>query len=163
MSSLPSFRLMHPTSASGAVVMLCENPASRFIAGGTDLLLNTGDVPVDVGGWQFDDIANGGSTPYTFAAGTLLPAHGFRVFFRSETGVALNNTGGDDVRLLAPDGQQTQIFHFTTAGDDQAWSALPDGSDTWVDSVPPSPGASNQPTLGPVTVSVRFDGEPTAP
>jgi 4-hydroxybenzoyl-CoA reductase subunit beta len=40
MSSLPSFRLMHPTSASGAVVMLCENPASRFIAGGTDLLPN---------------------------------------------------------------------------------------------------------------------------
>lgn len=74
-------------------------------------------------------------------------------FFRSETGVALNNTGGDDVRLVAPDGQQAQIFHFTTAGDDQAWSVLPDGSDTWVDSVPPSPGASNQPTLGPVTVS----------
>lgn len=41
--------------------------------------LNTGDIPVDVGGWQFDDIANGGSTPYTFAAGTLLPAHGFRL------------------------------------------------------------------------------------
>ncbi|MFZ1406225.1 MAG: lamin tail domain-containing protein, partial [Anaerolineae bacterium] len=124
-------------------------------------LLNTGDIPVDVGGWQFDDIANGGSTPYTFAAGTLLPAHGFRVFFRSETGVALNNTGGDDVRLLAPDGQQTQIFHFTTAGDDQAWSALPDGSDTWVDSVPPSPGASNQPTLDPVTVSgAVYRGQP---
>ncbi|WP_423224762.1 lamin tail domain-containing protein [Candidatus Amarolinea aalborgensis] len=116
-------------------------------------LFNTGATAVDLGGWRFDDVANGGSSPFTFAPGTLLPASGFRVFFRSETGVALNNSGGDDVRLLAPDGQMVQSIHYATASNDQAWSALPDGSDTWLNSVPPSPGASNQPNLGPVIVT----------
>lgn len=55
MNSLPEFRLEHPTSACGAVALLCENPASRFIAGGTDLLPNirrgllTPPVLIDLG------------------------------------------------------------------------------------------------------------------
>ncbi|MFZ1552711.1 MAG: lamin tail domain-containing protein, partial [Anaerolineae bacterium] len=56
-------------------------------------LFNNGSTALDLGGFQFDDLANGGSTPYSFAAGTLLPAHGFLVLFRSQSGVALNNTG----------------------------------------------------------------------
>ena len=100
------------------------------------------NTALDLDGFQFDDLANGGSTPYSFAAGTLLPAHGFLVLFRSQSGVALNNTGGDDVRLLAPDGRELQAVHYASAHDDHAWSALPDGSDAWSGDAAPSPGRS---------------------
>ncbi|QLQ08848.1 MAG: lamin tail domain-containing protein [Anaerolineae bacterium] len=66
------------------------------------------DAPVDLGGWRLDDVAGGGSAPYTIAPGAILPAHGFRVFFRSQTHVALNNSG-DDVRLLAPTGAKPTV------------------------------------------------------
>lgn len=56
MASLPDFRLAHPQSAAAAVALRAENPASRFIAGGTDLLPNirrglaTPEVLIDLGG-----------------------------------------------------------------------------------------------------------------
>ncbi len=106
-------------------------------------LFNTSAAAIDLGGFKLDDVTNSGSTPFTFPAGTQLPAAGFLVFFRSQTGIALNNSGGDDVRLLTPDGQELQAVHYASAHNDRAWSALPDGSDAWREEAAPSPGRSN--------------------
>lgn len=40
MPGLPAFRLQRPLSAAAAVALSAENPGSRFLAGGTDLLPN---------------------------------------------------------------------------------------------------------------------------
>lgn len=55
MSALSDFRFCRPSSASEAVALRLEHPASRFIAGGTDLLPNMrhglvgADVLIDLG------------------------------------------------------------------------------------------------------------------
>ncbi len=123
-------------------------------------LYNLSDAPVDLGGWRLDDVAGGGSAPYTIAPGAILPAHGFRVFFRSQTHVALNNSG-DDVRLLAPDGREADSFHYSTSHDDRAWSAVPDGSDYWTEDVAPSPGQRNALPAAPLTITgTVYRGQP---
>lgn len=55
MSTLPSFQLLRPRTASDAVALRGKNPASRFLAGGTDLLPNirrglaTPELVIDLG------------------------------------------------------------------------------------------------------------------
>ena len=75
-------------------------------------LFNAGPAPVDLGGWMLDDVDDsqggvrrsrpGRSRPFVIPAGTVVDPGGFVVFFRSDTGVTLNNDG-DWVRLLRPD------------------------------------------------------------
>ena len=77
-------------------------------------LFNAGPAPIDLGGWMLDDVDDGqskvraffapdGSRPFVIPAGTVVGPGGFVLFFRSDTGIALNNDG-DWVRLLRPDG-----------------------------------------------------------
>jgi 4-hydroxybenzoyl-CoA reductase subunit beta len=55
MPALPKFQLLRPLKASDAVALRGQNPASRFLAGGTDLMPNmrrglaTPDVVIDLG------------------------------------------------------------------------------------------------------------------
>ncbi len=108
-------------------------------------LYNANTFDVDISGWKLDDVANGGTQPYTLPAGTTLRAQRFLVLFRSETGIALNNSGGDSVRLLTPDGVEVESHPYTQTRPDEAYSKSIDGGSEWVQNYPPSPGASNQP------------------
>jgi hypothetical protein len=49
-------------------------------------------VAIGLGGWFLDDREDG-SRPYLIPTATTIPAHGYILFFRSDTGIALNNTG----------------------------------------------------------------------
>ena len=129
-------------------------------------LYNAGDSPVNLEGWQLDDLATGGTLPYTIPAGRVLTPHGFALFFRSETGVALNNTGNEQVRLLAPGGVQVEDFWFANPDVDWSYSKVVDGGSVWTDTYPPSPGAPNQaatptPTATP-TLTPTSGPTPTA-
>ncbi|NOZ70379.1 MAG: hypothetical protein GXP38_00455, partial [Chloroflexi bacterium] len=106
-------------------------------------LYNPQTQEVVLAGWWLDD-AEGGSAPYAIPAGTTIAGHGFLLFFRSETGIALNNRGGDSVRLLAPD-HTTVIdqFSYTTTSSDTPWSRTIDGAGSWTETYPPSPGGPN--------------------
>ena len=54
--------------------------------------------------------------------------YGFRVFFRDDTGLTLNNSG-DEVRLLGPDGLLLDSFVFDSyPGADVSWSRAGDGA-----------------------------------
>ena len=107
-------------------------------------LYNPADAPVDLSGWQLDD-SEGGSQPYRLPQGSVIPAHSFLLFFRKDTGIALNN-GGDSVRLLAPDGVilADQATYDHSSGD-TPWSRTVDGGGEWTESYPPSPGGPNMP------------------
>lgn len=107
-------------------------------------LYNPQSFSVQLDGWFLDD-AEGGSSAYAIPVTTTINAGGFLLFFRSETGLALNNDG-DEVRLLGPDGAIVDAFAFDTTDRDQAWSRSVDGSGIWTNTYPPSPG---QPNTGP--------------
>ena len=91
-----------------------------------------------------------------------------RVIFRSESGVALNDSAGDTVRLLTPNGEVWDEESYAAAGPDQAWSR--DEAGGWHDDWPPSPGTPNAPpptptptptpgALQPILISeVLYDG-----
>ena len=105
-------------------------------------LYNRENFDVDLGGWQLDDVADGGTSPYTIPPDTLIPARGVRVFFQRETGIVLNNAG-DTVRLIRPDGVVVESHSYTNADYDASFAKTVDGGDTWTTAYPPSPGHLN--------------------
>lgn len=116
-------------------------------------LYNSGDQPVDLGGWQLDDAADSAraeaslderSSPFVIAAGTILPARSFLVFFGSQTHVGLNDSG-DSIRLVWPNGIEVESFEYTEAVRGTALSKEQDGGPTWTSTYPPSPGQHNDP------------------
>ncbi|MGH2541583.1 MAG: lamin tail domain-containing protein, partial [Ardenticatenaceae bacterium] len=107
-------------------------------------LINTSSQPFDLNGLQLDD-ASGGSAPFTLNG--ILTSGEIRVYFRSETDIALNDSGGDEARLLAPNGDVLDSYSYPSVAQDQAWSR--DESGIWRDDWPPSPGAPNMPPPTP--------------
>ncbi len=108
-------------------------------------LYNPLDDPFDLSGWWLDDKPDGGSPPWPIPHGTIIPARGFLLFFRKDTGIALNNNA-DSVRLLAPDGvAEADRFDYDHASGDTPWSREQDGVGDWTDAYPPSPGGPNLP------------------
>ena len=144
------------------------DPASDWNGSGTaDLndeyieLHNANDFALDLSLWQLDDGAGGGSSPYTLPSGALIPARGFLLLFRSQTGIALNNDG-DWVRLLRPDGSVVEETEYDSSRNDEAYSKTVDGGSAWTRSYPPSPGASNQPPAWTATTTPTATATPSA-
>lgn len=120
-------------------------------------LYNVDSVVADLTGYQVDD-APGGSTPYILPATTLAP-HSYLILDRKTTNIVLNNSGGEQARLLAPDG--SEIAHLTyvgTAKAGQSWSWFDTGEE-WAN---PTPGTTNQKATPPPTNSDE-DEEDTLP
>lgn len=83
-------------------------------------LYNTdADLSVDLAGYRLEE-AKG----YTISG--VLEPHNFISFSRSETGLALNNSG-DTILLKDPSGEVLDTFTFEKTDDDLSWSRYPDG------------------------------------
>jgi hypothetical protein len=118
-------------------------------------LHNASAKDLDLCGWMLDDRAGEGSQPYTFPAGTRLLAGGYHAYYLRDTGVALNNSGGDDVRLLAPDGTVVDIVSYEQTAYDVSYSRMGGCTGEWTMGLPPSPGQANPvPTATPTLASV---------
>jgi hypothetical protein len=105
-------------------------------------LFNRGPLPVNLGGWTLDDIAGAGSSPFTLPPVVIQPGE-FRVFFRSRSGIALND-GGDDVRLSAPDGHPVDTLRYLRVrAANLSYGRLPDGDDGLAYGLWPTPGKEN--------------------
>lgn len=105
-------------------------------------LMNMGVTEINIKNWKLDDMADGGSDPYTLPDLILSPLQIVR-FYASETGISLSD-GGDSVRLLKPDGRTADSHNYTIVTvSDQSWCRLPDGSGGWVFNCRPTPGRPN--------------------
>ena len=103
-------------------------------------LYNKGNSSVDLSSWQLDD-EEGGSSPYTIE-NKIIAAGEYLVFWRSETGLALNNNGGDSVRLLHPDGKIiSEVTYQESAKEGQAYAL--DSDNLWKWTMTPTPGEAN--------------------
>ncbi len=112
-------------------------------------LYNAGPAVVGLGGWQLDDVAEGGSGPYTIPADQVIPPGGFLVFFKRDTGLSLNDDG-DGVRLLRPDGTVADEYHYThSPGYDRSFSRSVDGGGHWTADYAVTLGAPNHPAPAP--------------
>lgn len=112
-------------------------------------LYNEAAHPIDLSSYQLDDIADGGSNPYTFPAGTTIDAVSYLVIEKSQHNIALNDSG-DVVRLLGPDGYQIETTpDWGRAKSGQSFANI---NGTWQWTTVVTKGAANQPS--PVTGEV---------
>jgi len=111
-------------------------------------LYNAGDLPVRLLGWILDDIDGGGSKPYALGD-AVLPPHGYLVYFRSRTHLALNDTG-DTVRLLEPGGRTIdQISYLEIRAKNLSYGRLPDGGHHLRYGLWPTAGGPNELFVAP--------------
>jgi len=118
-------------------------------------LHNASTEDLDLHGWKLDDRAGGGSQPYTFPAGAKLLAGEYHAYYLRDTGIALNNSGGDDVRLLAPDGTVVDSVSYEQTAYDVSYSRLGECTGDWTTTLPPSPGRAN-PVATPIPASMSL-------
>jgi hypothetical protein len=105
-------------------------------------VINMGTRDINLKNWKLDDVADGGSSPYTIPNLVLAPQEIAR-FFASETGISLSD-GGDTVRLIKPDGRTADIHTYTIVTiSNQTWCRLPDGTGGWGFLCRPTPGRPN--------------------
>ena len=65
---------------------------------------NPTDQDQFLAGWLLDDLRDGGSKPWIFPGDIVVPASGYLVLTKEQTGLNLNNDG-DEVLLISPDGE----------------------------------------------------------
>lgn len=113
------------------------NDATEFIE-----LKNTGGGSVNLENWKIGD----SSSIYTISpddfASTEIPAGGYFVIYRNISNIALNNTGGDQVKLYQPDDTLLNSVSYTgTAPEGQSYNF---NNNSWSWSTTPTPGSANQ-------------------
>jgi hypothetical protein len=133
-------------------------------------LLNTSNAPVDISGWYLSD-SKSDLQKYRIAAGTILPANGYLVFYEGETfgqGSADPNAitpfalseNGETVYLFAPgdglvlDYLEEETFGPSPTGVSKGRYLKSSNTYNFISMAAPTPGAENSaPLVGPVVIS----------
>lgn len=116
---------------------LLPDPKGTDLAGEWIEMYNRSTVTVPLAGWV---LADASKTTYTLPAKDMQPGS-WLVVPRTESGIALNNTGGETVTLTAPDGVVTSTVKWAgTAFEAQAYASV---GEQWVWTGKATPGAEN--------------------
>lgn len=114
-------------------------------------LVNIGDVAIDLTNWKLSDASK---ASYTIPNGSVTPG-GWFVVKRSDSGIALNNTGGETATLTAPDGVVTSTVTWQGSAVEAQSYALVKAVWVWTGKL--TPGSANEyvdPNRAPVA-SIR--------
>ncbi len=129
-------------------------------------LFNAGSQPVDLSRWILDDLAGGGSSPYTLPFGTQLGAGEYLVLGKEETGLGLNNAG-DELNLYNEIGWLVDNLTYDSGEFDVSWgicnsllNAMPDNLCSYSDPTPGLPNPDPYPTLPIILLSSIFYSGP---
>lgn len=91
-------------------------------------LKNLGTETVNLKDWQLSD---SGTRKYKITLGVIQPS-GYIFFKRPMTGIALNNTGGDEIKLYSPNGNLLDKVKYSgSAEDNYSYVRLADGGWKW--------------------------------
>jgi len=103
-------------------------------------LYNPTPQDIDISGAWIDDVANGGGSPKQIPSGTIISAGGY---WTMDTSRFFNN-GGDDARLLMPDGVTVvDSYSYGSSSVDESWYRSPDGG-AWSPTMgTPTKGSAN--------------------
>ena len=115
-------------------------------------LYNPNAYPVSLGGWMFSDETD---KVYVLPDEALIPAGGYYIIHRRESGIALNNSG-DLLILYRPDGSISDAISFhDDPGDDTSICRRHAEADWWT-RCSPSPGWPNipLPPESPLTLNI---------
>jgi len=115
-------------------------------------LYNPYDHEIDIGGWMLDD-EEGGSKPFVFPSATVIASHEYQAWYRSDTGVVLNNTT-DKARLMDPHGNVVHEVEYSSAKEGRAY-VFSGGLWFWSEIL--TPGAPNPAPPG-VSVAISSTG-----
>jgi hypothetical protein len=91
---------------------------------------------------MLDDAAGEEWDPFVIPEGTMLLAGEYRVFYRCDTHIILNNDR-DSVRLLAPDGVVVDAFDYEQTDYDLSFGRREGCTGEWLRGLSPSPGQAN--------------------
>jgi hypothetical protein len=125
------------TAYSNAVVIseLLPNPDGTDSGEEWIELGNPTDAAIDVAGWILDDESKTGTvgtSAYTLPAGTVISAKNYLALDLPEGSFALDNTGGDTLRLLWPNKQlATEVIYTGNAAEDTTYARKADGTYAW--------------------------------
>lgn len=115
-------------------------------------LYNSYDHELSIGGWMLDD-EEGGSKPFVFPLDTVIASREYQVWYRSDTGIALNNTT-DKARLMDPHGNVVHEVEYSSAKEGRAY-VFSGGLWFWSETL--TPGAPNPAPPG-VSVAIATTG-----
>ncbi|HEV8601022.1 MAG TPA: lamin tail domain-containing protein [Patescibacteria group bacterium] len=123
-------------SYSNAVVIseFMPNPPSTDSGKEWVEFLNTSNEEADLGGWKLDDESKDGkigSSAFIFAAGTKILGSSYLVVTLPKGSFALDNTGGDTLRLAWPNNVVIQEVKYTNAPEGQSFVRRVSGSFAW--------------------------------
>ncbi len=113
-------------------------------------LRNKGDEPVNLDGWTLTD----NSKDFSLSAYHSLPAGGYLLLRKSETGLALNNSGTETVTLTNSEGEQALKVSYTDARSGQSYTRT---DEAWQWSATLTPKAANVVTKPVKTESSNAD------
>ncbi len=141
----------NPSTQQSTTIVISEllpNPAGSDEAGEWIELMNLGNTEVDLSDWSLEDasgkhftIRQGGS----IASTTIAPG-GYFILPRAVTGISLNNTGVETIKILNPhESTINAVTYMETAKDNYAWARNRDGNYIWTTT--PTMGASNVITM----------------
>lgn len=85
-------------------------------------ITNGGSTAVNLGNWTLDD-GEGGSEPFTFPDTTVLEPGQTLILYRTETGIALNNSN-ETVRLSDPSGEVTSEINYESSEEDESYAEI---------------------------------------
>jgi PKD repeat protein len=97
-------------------------------------------VAVNLDGWTIEDTV--GTTKVYTIDNIEIDPDGFKVFYKSDTGLTLNNTG-DGVILKNPNGEIADQYTYASSSSDKSWSRKEEGVDDWTTDWPTSLGINN--------------------
>ena len=106
-------------------------------------LHNPTETDVNISNWVLDDIQNEGSVSCAIGWDTILPAGGYMVFYRVNTGLEFDYWAGDTIHISDSFGNVLDSYSFP--GEDSDWdtSYARDTEGNWTKISPPTPGIAN--------------------
>lgn len=132
------------------------NPEGDDAEGEFVELYNFGKESINLAEWILADSSKRYRISEDDFFDTEIPAGGYFVIFREVSGISLNNSGQEDVRLYTPAGDRIAYLEFDAKGHEaESYSRKSDGTYGWTNDITPGkenifaePGQASKPPAG---------------